>query len=152
MAWARERFGPERLSSVLLSTSLNFDVSVFELFAPLTVGGQVELVEHLPALVERGGWSGGLISGVPSVVAQVLGSGVRLAAHDVVFAGEGLPARVFNEVRQAIPDARIANVYGPTEATVYCLEWHSAGEETLTRPALTGTPSRTPPPTSWTPS
>ncbi|WP_027927250.1 non-ribosomal peptide synthetase [Amycolatopsis benzoatilytica] len=139
VCWATEYFTAEQLASVLLSTSLNFDVSVFELFAPLAAGGSVELVENLTALVDRG-WSGGLVSGVPSVFAQVLSAGVDLSARSVVLAGEGLPARVFNQVREVVPGAEIANIYGPTEATVYCLEWRSAGDETLTRPALTGRP------------
>src|SRR5690606_23146738 len=38
-AWANKDFGPERLARVLFSTSLNFDVSVFEWLTPLTAGG-----------------------------------------------------------------------------------------------------------------
>ncbi|WP_051124611.1 non-ribosomal peptide synthetase [Amycolatopsis benzoatilytica] len=139
LCWAREYFSAEQLASVLLSTSLNFDVSVFELFAPLAAGGSVEVVENLTALVDRG-WSGGLVSGVPSVFAQVLSAGVDLSARSVVLAGEGLSARVFNQVRRTVPGAEIANIYGPTEATVYCLEWRSTGDEELTRAALTGRP------------
>ncbi|OZM72910.1 non-ribosomal peptide synthetase [Amycolatopsis antarctica] len=140
VSWAADYFDADQLSSVLLSTSLNFDVSVFELFTPLTVGARLEIVDNLPALVERGGWSGGLVSGVPSVFAQVLASGVDIDAKSVVLAGEGLPAQVFNQVRTAIPGAEIANIYGPTEATVYCLAWRSDGEDELDRPALTGAP------------
>ena len=34
--WARAEFTSEELAKVLASTSLSFDVSVFELFTPLT--------------------------------------------------------------------------------------------------------------------
>ncbi|TQM78740.1 non-ribosomal peptide synthase protein (TIGR01720 family)/amino acid adenylation domain-containing protein [Saccharothrix saharensis] len=140
VGWAADHFTAEELSSVLLSTSLNFDVSVFELFTPLVVGGRVEVVENLTALVERGGWAGGLVSGVPSVFAQVLAAGVELDARAVVLAGEGLPASVYNDVRAALPGARIENIYGPTEATVYTLRWGTTAPEPLDGPAPTGRP------------
>ncbi|MDU0291331.1 non-ribosomal peptide synthetase [Saccharothrix longispora] len=138
--WAADHFTADELSSVLLATSLNFDVSVFELFTPLVVGGRVEVVEDLTALVERGGWSGGLISGVPSVFAQVLAAGVELDVRAVVLAGEGLPAGVYNDVRAALPEARVENIYGPTEATVYTLGWGTTAPGALDRPAPTGRP------------
>ena len=50
--WASAAFTPEELSGVLLATSLCFDLSVFELFAPLCVGGKVIVAENaldLPA-------------------------------------------------------------------------------------------------------
>ena len=138
--WSRAHFGPGRLGSVLFATSLNFDVAVFELFSPLVCGGTVELVENLPAVVERGGSTAALISGVPSVVAQTLAAGARFGARTVVLAGEGLPAQVFNQVRAALPQAEIHNIYGPTEATVYCLAWRGPSTGELDRPALTGKP------------
>jgi non-ribosomal peptide synthetase component F len=42
--WAAQRFGPDRLAHVVASTSLNFDVSVFEMLCPLLAGGTVEVV------------------------------------------------------------------------------------------------------------
>src|SRR6185437_10398650 len=41
VAWAAAEFGASGLSRVVASTSLNFDVSVFEIFCPLSVGGCV---------------------------------------------------------------------------------------------------------------
>jgi non-ribosomal peptide synthetase component F len=51
--WAKEVFSPEELGGVLASTSICFDLSVFELFAPLSWGGTAILAEnalHLPTL------------------------------------------------------------------------------------------------------
>lgn len=39
LSWARDEFGAGELSRVLASTSLSFDVSVFEIFTPLISGG-----------------------------------------------------------------------------------------------------------------
>ncbi|MFH8336566.1 non-ribosomal peptide synthase/polyketide synthase [Streptomyces sp. AM6-12] len=129
-AWAGERFADAGLSHVIASTSLNFDVSVFELLCPLTAGGTVEVVADLPALADGSGpRHAGLLSGVPSVVSRLLAGGsAPLTADTVVLAGEALPAQTLHELRAAMPAARLANIYGPTEATVYATAWF-AGDE-----------------------
>ncbi|MGW3178997.1 non-ribosomal peptide synthase/polyketide synthase [Kitasatospora sp. NPDC001119] len=119
--WAAAEFADGGLAHVLAATSLNFDVSVFEIFAPLLSGGRVELLRDLLALAERPGpWRAGLLSAVPSALGGLLADGaVHLAADTVVLAGEALPARTVRQVREAVPGCRVLNVYGPTEATVY---------------------------------
>ncbi|MFF9202054.1 non-ribosomal peptide synthase/polyketide synthase [Streptomyces sp. NPDC014986] len=127
-AWAEERFGPSGLAHVVASTSLNFDVSVFELLCPLLAGGGVEVVADLPALADgHGPRRAGLLSGVPSVLSRVLGGDGAVEADTVVLAGEALPARTVRDIRDAMPSARIANIYGPTEATVYATAWFADG-------------------------
>jgi amino acid adenylation domain-containing protein/non-ribosomal peptide synthase protein (TIGR01720 family) len=127
--WAVADFGPQRLSRVLAATSLNFDVSVFEMFGPLCSGGGIELIRDLLELAERpGGWSGTLISAVPSALAQLLAHGeAAVDAGDVVLAGEGLSLPVARQIQQAIPRGRLSNIYGPTEATVYATAWYAGG-------------------------
>ncbi|MFJ6381175.1 non-ribosomal peptide synthase/polyketide synthase [Kitasatospora sp. NPDC092039] len=126
--WAAAEFAGRGLEHVLAATSLNFDVSVFEIFAPLLSGGRVELLRDLLALAEHpagagpepGPWRAGLLSAVPSALGGLLADGtVHLGADTVVLAGEGLPARTVRLVREAVPGCRVLNVYGPTEATVY---------------------------------
>ncbi|MEV7184623.1 non-ribosomal peptide synthase/polyketide synthase [Kitasatospora sp. NPDC093102] len=119
--WAAAEFADRGLDHVLAATSLNFDVSVFEIFAPLLSGGCVELLRDLLALAERPGRRrAGLLSAVPSALGGLLADGaVQLGADTVVLAGEGLPARTVRRVREAVPGCRVLNVYGPTEATVY---------------------------------
>ncbi|WP_069816861.1 non-ribosomal peptide synthetase, partial [Streptomyces sp. TP-A0874] len=136
-AWAVAEIGPERLSRVLAATSLNFDVSVFEMFGPLLSGGRVEVVRDVLALLEipGGGWSGTLISAVPSALYQTVeGGGVEIAADTVVLAGEGLSAHQANAIRAAVPGCRLANIYGPTEATVYATSWYTDEEIDRTPP------------------
>ncbi|MFJ8578286.1 amino acid adenylation domain-containing protein [Micromonospora sp. NPDC093277] len=124
--WAVAEIGPAALSRVLASTSLNFDVSVFEMFGPLACGGEIEVVDDLLALAERAdGWSGSLISAVPSAFAQLLAGGaVDAHADSVVLAGEALSAQAVRDINAALPGARVANIYGPTEATVYSTAWY----------------------------
>jgi amino acid adenylation domain-containing protein/non-ribosomal peptide synthase protein (TIGR01720 family) len=126
--WAVSSFGPARLSRVLASTSLNFDVSAFEMFGPLICGGSVEVVRNLLTLAERSGtgWNGSLISAVPSALSQVLArDGVNVEADVVVLAGEGLAGHTMHAIQAAIPGCQVANIYGPTEATVYATAWYS---------------------------
>ncbi|WP_189974655.1 AMP-binding protein, partial [Streptomyces avidinii] len=126
LAWAVGEFGGAAFERVLVSTSFNFDVSVFELFGPLVSGGAVEVVRDLLVLADRdrGPWGVSLVSGVPSAVAQVVaGGGVEARPRVVVLAGEALTADAVAAVRGALPGARVANIYGPTEATVYSTAW-----------------------------
>ncbi|WP_367127666.1 amino acid adenylation domain-containing protein [Saccharothrix sp. HUAS TT1] len=139
VAWAVADIRPERMARVLASTSLNFDVSVFELFGPLCSGGCIEVVRDLLALTERpdGRWSGTLVSAVPSAFAQVLAhGGVRVEADLVVLAGEGLSLRAVRDVLTAIPGAEVANIYGPTEDTVYATAWYSGGRDVRAAPPI----------------
>ncbi|WP_051856245.1 non-ribosomal peptide synthetase [Streptomyces sp. NRRL B-1347] len=141
--WAAEEFGPQRLARTLCATSLNFDVSVFELFGPLACGGRVEIVRDLLALGELPHWEGTLISGVPSAFAGVLsGTPGKVTADTVVLAGEALSAQAASDIRATVPGCRIANIYGPTEATVYATAWHADADADTDRAPLIGRPVR----------
>jgi non-ribosomal peptide synthetase component F/methionyl-tRNA formyltransferase len=73
IAWAREVFAPEDLAGVLFSTSICFDLSIFELFVPLSLGGAAILVEnalHLPGLAAHAPVT--LLNTVPSVIAELV--------------------------------------------------------------------------------
>ncbi|WP_234425525.1 non-ribosomal peptide synthetase, partial [Streptomyces kebangsaanensis] len=119
--WAAAEFTGRGLSHLVASTSLTFDVSVFEILSPLLAGGRVEVVRDLLALAERPGpWRAGLLSAVPSALDRLLAEDtVHVTADTVVLAGEALPARAVRQVRAAVPGCRVMNIYGPTEATVY---------------------------------
>jgi nonribosomal peptide synthetase DhbF len=129
--WAAEAFGKE-LARVLASTSLSFDVSVFEIFGTLAAGGCLEVVPNLLALAERGTegpWQGTLISAVPSALGQVLAvPGVRADAAVAALCGEALTGPVVEAIRAAVPGARVENIYGPAEATVYATTYVVPGD------------------------
>ncbi|MGH3907542.1 MAG: non-ribosomal peptide synthase/polyketide synthase, partial [Pseudonocardiaceae bacterium] len=137
--WADSDFGSSGLSRVVASTSLNFDVSVFEIFCPLVAGGSIEVVRDVLALAEGpiGRDKASLVSAVPSAFSQVLAQGTLAVKPDtVVLAGEGLSARVMREIRDALPDSQLANIYGPTEATVYATAWYSDGQDREQSPPI----------------
>ncbi|MGW4596890.1 non-ribosomal peptide synthase/polyketide synthase [Streptomyces sp. NPDC004457] len=139
-AWTKQRFGAAGLDHVIASTSLNFDVSVFELLCPLTAGGTVEVVPDLPALADgTGPRRAGLLSAVPSVVSRLIAGGTApVTADTVVLAGEALPEQTLRDLRAALPECRVANLYGPTEATVYATAWFAGDRLPAQAPPIGG--------------
>ncbi|PBP68467.1 hypothetical protein CCL19_11945, partial [Pseudomonas syringae] len=47
LTWAHAAFYGSALEKTLFSTSLNFDLAVYECFAPLTSGGSIEVVTNV---------------------------------------------------------------------------------------------------------
>jgi amino acid adenylation domain-containing protein len=120
LSWAHSVFSREELSGTLAGTSICFDLSVFEIFAPLTCGGTVILAENvvaLPSLAARGQVT--LINTVPSAMtALVQVDGVPDSVRVVNLAGEPLPNKLVQDVYQLGVD-KVYNLYGPSEDTTY---------------------------------
>ena len=119
--WAAATFPAAQLAGMLASTSLSFDLSVFELFVPLATGGTVVLAENLlelPALAAAGEVT--FVNSVPSLAAELLRAG-RLppAVRAVGLAGEALRAEVVARLEREAPAAVVWNLYGPSETTTY---------------------------------
>ncbi|WP_432077241.1 AMP-binding protein, partial [Streptomyces wuyuanensis] len=129
-SWAADGLGADRLAEVCASTSLNFDVSVFEIIAPLLAGGRINVIRDLVAFGDddTGDTPRPLVSGVPSVFSSLLDRAPAVDAATVVMAGEAVSPIVAKKIRAAFPTARIANCYGPTEATVYATSWYTDAE------------------------
>ncbi|HYH47265.1 MAG TPA: amino acid adenylation domain-containing protein, partial [Thermoanaerobaculia bacterium] len=120
--WAAAAFSPAELARVLAATSVCFDLSVFELFVPLSLGGTVVLVRDALALLEDGPPADSevtLINTVPSAIAEVVQAG-RLPAsvRTVNLAGEPLTGALARAVLAA-GAGRLLNLYGPSEDTTY---------------------------------
>ncbi|MFC7307917.1 amino acid adenylation domain-containing protein [Streptomyces monticola] len=127
VATVRDHFGADGMARILASTSLSFDVSIFEIVTTLAIGGHLELVDDLFAVLERDRWEGSLLSGVPSAVASVLaGGGTELSARHVVLGGEAVPRGLVHDLKARMPGCVVTNIYGPTEATTYATSWRDA--------------------------
>ncbi|MEL7522684.1 MAG: amino acid adenylation domain-containing protein, partial [Cyanobacteria bacterium J06553_1] len=121
--WAQEKFSQEELSGVLASTSICFDLSVFEIFSPLSWGGSVIVVENalaLATLPTAPAVPVSLVNTVPSVLTQLLKIGkLPESVQTVNLAGEALPISLVQQLQQLPHIQKIYNLYGPSEDTTY---------------------------------
>ena len=119
--WAQQVFTPEETAGVLGSTSICFDLSVFEMFLPLSRGGQVLMVPNaleLPTMVRRAEVT--LVNTVPSAMAELIRTnGVPENVRVVNLAGEALPRALIKQVYERTSVERLFNLYGPSEDTTY---------------------------------
>ncbi|WAZ20745.1 amino acid adenylation domain-containing protein [Streptomyces cinnabarinus] len=120
LAWSEATYGAEDLARVLFSTSLNFDLSVYELWAPLTRGGCVVVVDNVLALTEDPGLHPTLVNTVPSALNVLLQRGSVPASTRVLnVAGEPLSKELVNAAFASTGVERLYNLYGPSEDTTY---------------------------------
>ncbi|BAB74343.1 non-ribosomal peptide synthetase [Anabaena sp. FACHB-709] len=121
MYWAREIYTRAELTGVLASTSICFDLSIFEIFVPLSWGGCVILADNalqLPELPAAAQVT--LINTVPSAARELLRlNGIAATVQTVNLAGEPLPKSLVDELYQQSTIERVYNLYGPSEDTTY---------------------------------
>ncbi|GGA41733.1 hypothetical protein GCM10010981_33430 [Dyella nitratireducens] len=119
--WALAAFDGDSLEKVLASTSICFDLSIFEIFVPLSWGGSVWLVDNILALAEKpDAFPVTLINTVPSAMAEVHRSIPLPASIKVInLAGEALSHTLVQSLYQQSSVERIYNLYGPSEDTTY---------------------------------
>jgi len=121
LSWARETFAPDLLSGVLAPTSICFDLSIFELFFPLSVGGRVILTESillLPTLPTAKEVT--LINTVPSAIAELLKlNAIPASVLTINLAGEPLPNKLVQQLYELETVQQVFNLYGPSEDTTY---------------------------------
>jgi amino acid adenylation domain-containing protein len=119
--WASKRFRREALSGVLASTSICFDLSIFELFVPLSCGGEVILAANALELARHSGRERvRLINTVPSAMSELLRMGaVPESVRVVNLAGEALTATLVERLYAEQQIEEVFNLYGPSEDTTY---------------------------------
>jgi amino acid adenylation domain-containing protein len=127
LTWAQEMWSLGAHEAVMQRISFSFDVSVRELFWPLTAGARVVMPardgqndpDHLVDLLAEQGV--GTIHLVPSLL-QVLLEHPRLdectRLTRVMCGGEVLRPALLKRFRERLPNATLHHMYGPTESTV----------------------------------
>ncbi|WP_232915871.1 AMP-binding protein, partial [Pseudomonas syringae] len=119
LTWAHQSFDSTVLAKTLFSTSLNFDLAVYECFAPLTSGGSIDVVTDVLEL-RQGNHDVTLINTVPSALKALLESGgLRESVHTVNVAGEALKRSLVESLFEQTSVKRLCNLYGPSETTTY---------------------------------
>jgi len=129
LSWAARAYGKEARRSALVHSSLSFDLTVTGLYAPLLVGGQVELLPEdasVEAVVRalRQPQTRGLVKITPAHL-ELLSQQLRPAeaagkVELFVIGGENLLAESLRFWREVSPTTRLINEYGPTETVVGC--------------------------------
>ncbi|MGH2480051.1 MAG: amino acid adenylation domain-containing protein, partial [Ktedonobacteraceae bacterium] len=140
LTWVRQQFSDEELAGVLFGTSICFDLSIFELFAPLSWGGKAILastVLDLPLLAAREQIT--LLNTVPSAAAALLANMTLPAGlRTVNLAGEALTRDLVQALYRQPGVKRVCNLYGPTEDTTYstwvALDAQEQGAVSIGRP------------------
>ncbi|RZF97843.1 non-ribosomal peptide synthetase, partial [Pseudoalteromonas sp. CO348] len=121
LSWGRETFSLTELANVLASTSLNFDLSIYELFLPLSSGTTVCIVNSILDLVTADlAQDISLINTVPSAMDALLKlEAIPQSVEVVNLAGEALHNSLVQSIFRQKPSLKVYNLYGPSEDTTY---------------------------------
>ncbi|WP_254640141.1 non-ribosomal peptide synthetase [Chitinophaga sp. GbtcB8] len=117
--WSQQEFNVSAFDVVFAATSICFDLSVFEIFYPLSVGKPVRFLTNALAIPQYLNTAEKiLINTVPSVVGNLLSEGIDLSNVTVLnMAGEPIPPRYLDQLDAERIEIR--NLYGPSEDTTY---------------------------------
>ena len=129
ISWAAEEFGITSIDRLSSHAPLHFDLSVFDLYAAAYAGAAVVLVppklSMFPNLIVRFIRENEVTVwySVPSILSMVtlrggLAETPLSSLRTVLFAGEVFPTKYLRQLMGFLPDARFANLYGPTETNV----------------------------------
>ncbi|NSC25520.1 amino acid adenylation domain-containing protein [Streptomyces albus subsp. chlorinus] len=131
LRFGRRCFTAEELGESLAVSGVHFDLSVWEIFLPLSAGRRVRLLENALELIDLAEPpSGTFLSSVPSAVAacvqrEALPPGLRL----ITMGGDTISGTLVRDIARQCPRARIVAMYGPTETTTY-MTWSEVGPGT----------------------
>ncbi|MEP6583050.1 MAG: amino acid adenylation domain-containing protein [Ginsengibacter sp.] len=117
--WCKQEFSQDKFDILYASTSMCFDLSVFEFFYPLTIGKPIRLLENgLQINKYLDTDTSIMLNTVPVVIESLLKEGAHFNnVSSINMAGEPIPFFV----EQNLDSERIVvrNLYGPTEDTTY---------------------------------
>jgi amino acid adenylation domain-containing protein/non-ribosomal peptide synthase protein (TIGR01720 family) len=142
--WAHGVYRQQDLQGVLASTSICFDLSVWELFVTLAGGGFFVLAQNaleLPDLPARDRVS--LINTVPSAIAALQQAGqIPPSVRIINLAGEPLKQPLVDALYSQPTLEHVYDLYGPSEDTTYStyVRRVAGGQPSIGRP-LAGTDS-----------
>ncbi|MGN6592128.1 MAG: non-ribosomal peptide synthetase, partial [Terriglobales bacterium] len=142
LLWMQGQYRLGADDRVLQKTPFSFDVSVWEFFWPLISGARLIVArpeghkdpEYLMELIEASAVT--RLHFVPSMLQAFLDrheAGRCESVRHVVCSGEELVPALQNKCLQRLPQARLSNLYGPTECAVDVTAWECVQEESATR-------------------
>ncbi len=144
--WTQEHYSADELAVVLASTSINFDLSTYELMVPLASGGTSVVVKNILSVLEGLPVDITLINTVPSGIQALLNEGkIPASVKAINLAGEKLTKGLVKGLHQYGRDhntelARVVNLYGPSEDTTYSTWFSMPVEPPLSTEPFIGKP------------
>ncbi len=117
--WGLETYPREALRVSLAATSVCFDISVFEIFAPLAAGGRLIVVPNVLSLRHLAAEELTIVNAVPSPMAELAGGPFPASLRVVNLGGEPLKAELVERLYAHPQVERVYNLYGPSEDTTY---------------------------------
>ncbi|WP_313053322.1 non-ribosomal peptide synthetase [Pseudomonas lopnurensis] len=119
--WSRQAYSAQDLQGVLASTSICFDLSVWEIFVTLASGGYLVMARNaleLPELPFKDQVR--LINTVPSAIAALHKSGhIPPSVRTINLAGEPLKQELVDALYENPALEHVYDLYGPSEDTTY---------------------------------
>jgi len=132
LSWMQDAFPFSDKDRMLLKAPFNFDASVWEFYSPLVWGAQLYIAqpnrerdpEYLRRIIKQEQIT--VLQFVPSLLRLFLESSSvsECTSLSRVFSGgEPLSIDLQNRFFARLPMARLYNLYGPTETTIYSTFW-----------------------------
>ncbi|MGJ1508954.1 amino acid adenylation domain-containing protein, partial [Sphingobacterium siyangense] len=136
LAWCKQEFNNSNFDVIFSTTSINFDLSVFELFCPLILGKDLRIIDTpLLTSIYLDRHLNILLNTVPSLVGSFIDNGFDFNNISVLnIAGEPIPKGILDQLD--LKRIEVRNLYGPTEDTTYstCYRIHDPSQCYIGRP------------------
>ncbi|KAL0031995.1 hypothetical protein WJX79_011002 [Trebouxia sp. C0005] len=136
--WSVKEYRLSSQTSILLKTAVSFDPSVFEIFAPLALGGRLVIAKpgghedsaYVRDLITETGVTFAIM--VPTALPFFLDACEQQSASchglkQLCLIGEAFGRCVAQRACEVLPNTEIHNIYGPTEATIWVSSWQCNG-------------------------
>jgi amino acid adenylation domain-containing protein len=144
LCWMQDEFPLDESDRVLQRTSVSFDASLWEIFAPLIAGAATVLAPpqadgaklDLVEIIARRRVT--ILQLVPSQVPLLLDSpGLErcVTLRRLFCGGEALPSRLVADLHAQL-DIEVVNLYGPTEACIDATWWRCPPDAPLDGPTV----------------
>jgi amino acid adenylation domain-containing protein len=132
MQWMQDTYGLTTADTVLHKAAFGFDVSVWELFWPLTSGARLALARpgdhrdpaRIIELIRQHRVT--TLNFVPVMLQAFLaqkGIEHQTNLRHIICGGEAMPAATQEEALSRLHGASLQNLYGPTEAAIHVTRW-----------------------------
>ncbi len=135
--WMQTEFKLTNSDVVMSRAPFKFDLSVFDIFNTLNAGakivcfdwnkqrdGDAKHTDYVNLMCQE---KATIIYTTPSTFISLLNRGKlaesELYLREVMYAGEPFPVPQLRRLQEALPNTRVANIYGPTETNIITYYW-----------------------------